>query len=55
VLFLAIVGSSADAFTQAPLNLPASPTVRQVARRWPYAALRLVQVAPRPPALPPPP
>ena len=52
VLFLAIVGSSADMFAQAPLNLPATPSVRQVVRRWPYAALRLVQVAPRPPANP---
>lgn len=49
VLFLAIAGSTAvDPCTAVPQALPASPTVRQVARRWPHAALRLVQVARRP-------
>jgi len=50
VLFLAIVGSTADPCTALPQALPAAPTVRQVIRRWPYAALRLVQVAARAPA-----
>ncbi|MBA2952938.1 hypothetical protein GON03_23200 [Nocardioides sp. MAH-18] len=48
VLFLAIVASTGDRCAEAPHALPASPTVRQVSRRWPYAALRLVQVTPRP-------
>jgi hypothetical protein len=50
VLFLAIAGSTVDPCTAPAQALPAAaPTVRQVIRRWPYAALRLVQVTRRPP------
>ncbi len=48
VLFLAIVGSTGDPCATPPTTPPAAPTVRQQTRRWPYAAMRLVQVAPRP-------
>jgi hypothetical protein len=48
VLFLAIAGSSVDPCTAPPVGLPAGATVSDLARRWPYAALRLVRVAPRP-------
>ena len=46
VLFLAIVGSAADPCTT-PVTLPATPRPADLARRWPYAALRLVRVVPR--------
>ncbi len=48
VLFLALAGSTVDLCAAAPHAMPATPSVRQVARRWPHAALRMVQVAPRP-------
>ncbi len=50
VLFLAVAWSDLDLFTMVP-NLPpapATPTVVDLALGWPYAALRLVQVAARP-------
>ena len=47
VLLLAIAGSNVDALTQPPVNAPA--TVVDLVKNWPYAALRLVQVLPRPP------
>jgi hypothetical protein len=46
VLLLAIAASSVDALSAAPLNAPA--TVVDLVRNWPYAALRLVHVVPRP-------
>lgn len=48
VLFLAVVGSAVDPCTTPPVALPAAATVTDLVRRWPYAALRLVQVSPRP-------
>jgi hypothetical protein len=56
VLFLAIAGSGTagvanpltDPCTAAPVGLPAAATVVDLVRRWPYAALRLVRVSPRP-------
>ncbi|MFC7496388.1 MULTISPECIES: hypothetical protein [unclassified Nocardioides] len=48
VLFLAIAGSSADRCSAAAVGLPANPTVSDLARCWPHAALRMVQVNPRP-------
>jgi hypothetical protein len=49
VLFLAIAGlSPADRCSAAPVGLPANPTVSDLARCWPHAALRMVQVNPRP-------
>lgn len=46
VLFLAIVGSSVDPLTTPPAGAPA--TVADLARAWPYAALRMVRAFPRP-------
>jgi hypothetical protein len=48
VLFLAIAGSAADLCSAAPVGLPANPTVSDLARCWPHAALRLVRVTNRP-------
>ncbi|MGZ8456363.1 MAG: hypothetical protein ACXWZ4_07165 [Gemmatirosa sp.] len=45
VLFLAIVGSSADPFTTPPVGAPT--TVSALVRAWPYAAMRMVRVYPR--------
>jgi hypothetical protein len=49
VLFLAIAGSVPDqcAASTIPDPLPATATVQDLARAWPYAALRLVMVNPR--------
>ncbi|GLC24870.1 cell envelope integrity protein TolA [Roseisolibacter agri] len=46
VLFLGLVGSNVDPFTTAPVGTPA--TVSDLVRAWPYAAMRLVRVFPRP-------
>ena len=48
VLFLPIAGSSVDRCSAAAVGLPANPTVSDLARCWPHAALRMVQVNPRP-------
>jgi hypothetical protein len=48
VLLLAIAGSSADRCTAAAVGLPATPTVSDLVRCWPHAALRMVQANPRP-------
>ncbi len=48
VLLLAIAGSSADRCSAAATGLPANPTVSDLVRCWPHAALRMVQVNPRP-------
>jgi hypothetical protein len=48
VLFLAIVGSTVDPCSEAPVGLPATPRPADLARGWPYAALRLVRVSARP-------
>lgn len=47
VLFLAIGGSTLDPCTTPAVGLPANPTVRDLARCWPHAALRLVRVGRR--------
>lgn len=51
VVFIAVAWSDGDLLTQAPVGLPvapAVPTLLDLVRGWPYAALRLVQVTPRP-------
>ena len=56
VLFLAIAGSGTagvinalhDPCSVAPVGLAGNATVADLVRRWPYAALRLVRVSPRP-------
>ena len=48
VLFLAIAGSAADRCSAAAVGLPANPTAADLTRCWPHAALRMVQVNPRP-------
>ncbi len=47
VLFLAIGGSNVDPCTAPPVGLPANPTVVDLVRCWPYAALRMVRVTHR--------
>jgi hypothetical protein len=47
VLLLAFVGSSADAFSVAPVGAPA--TVGDLVRAWPYACMRLVWMMGNPP------
>ena len=47
VLFLAIGGSSVDPCTAPAVGLPANPTVVDLVRSWPYAALRMVRVSHR--------
>ncbi|GAA2760088.1 hypothetical protein [Actinopolymorpha rutila] len=47
-LFLAIAGSTADPCSLAPVGLPTTPKPADLARGWPYAALRLVRVLARP-------
>jgi len=47
VLFLAIGGSSVDPCTAPPVGLPANPTVVDLVKCWPYAALRMVRVTRR--------
>jgi hypothetical protein len=46
VLIVAIVGSNTDNLTTAPTAAVTTPET--LARQWPHAALRLVQVVPRP-------
>ena len=46
VLVVAIVGSSVDALTTAPTAAVTDPA--SLVRQWPHAAMRLVQVVPRP-------
>jgi hypothetical protein len=52
VLFLAIAGSTVDPCGNAaggvPASLPASPTLDDLVRGWPYAAMRLVRANRRP-------
>lgn len=48
VLLLAVAGSTVDPCTSVPVGLPANPTVSDLVRSWPYAALRLVHMNPRP-------
>jgi hypothetical protein len=48
VLLVAVVGSDIDLCSAAPVGLPATPTAVDLARRWPYAAARLVKVSARP-------
>jgi len=45
VLFLAIGGSSVDPCTAPPVGLPANPTVVDLVKCWPYAALRMVRLS----------
>ncbi len=47
-LFLAIAGSGVDPCGLAPVGLPPTPTPADLARGWPYAALRLVRILARP-------
>ena len=47
VLMLAVVGSSIDTLGTLPLNAPA--TMTDLVRNWPYAAMRVARVIPRPP------
>ena len=46
VLMVAVVGSSIDLLTAVPQNAPV--TVTDLVRNWPYAAMRLGRVIPRP-------
>jgi hypothetical protein len=46
VLLVAVVGSSIDMLTALPQNAPV--TVNDLVRNWPYAAMRLARVIPRP-------
>jgi hypothetical protein len=48
VLLVAFTGSSVDAMSLAPVGLPATPTIGDLVRRWPYAAARLITVTARP-------
>ena len=48
MLFLAVVGSSPDPCASLPVGLVPNATVADLVQRWPYAALHLVQVSPRP-------
>jgi hypothetical protein len=48
VLFLAIVGSKVDPCSIPPVGMPATPTMDDLVRRWPYAAMRLIRVSARP-------
>lgn len=48
VLLLAIAGSAVDRCSAAAVGLPVNPTVADLVRCWPHAALRMVQVNPRP-------
>jgi hypothetical protein len=52
VMFLAIAGSNVDGLTASPVLVPppaaTPPTVVDLVQRWPYAALRVVRIAPRP-------
>jgi len=46
VLVVAVVGSGADALTTAPTAAVTDPA--SLVRQWPHAAMRLVQIVPRP-------
>jgi hypothetical protein len=49
VLLVAVTGSSVDPLLQPPAGAPA--TVTDLVRAWPYAAMRLLRVVPRPAGL----